>query len=150
MSGFRGFTGKTPQFLIGNVTTLAENADADASISASGTDTDGNPIYKLNLGIPRGIRLRFADLTDSDKAELMKPATDAAAESRTQTDIAKELNEHPQKQGDNGNWWNWNVNTHAYEDTGIMARGATMYPIFRHVGNKLYIKWTMEEPQMNK
>lgn len=150
MSGFRGFTGKTPQFLIGNVTTLAENADADASISASGTDTDGNPIYKLNLGIPRGIRLRFADLTDSDKAELMKPATDAAAESMTQTDIAKELNEHPQKQGDNGNWWNWNVNTHAYEDTGIMARGATMYPIFRHVGNKLYIKWTMEEPQMNK
>ena len=185
MSGFRGFTGKTPQFLIGNVTTLAENADADASISASGTDTDGNPIYKLNLGIPRGIRLRFADLTDSDKAELMKPATDAAAESRTQTeacktatdnanaatenantaatdatdaaaesrtqtDIAKELNEHPQKQGDNGNWWKWNVNTHAYEDTGIVARGATMYPIFRHVGNKLYIKWTMEEPQMNK
>ena len=185
MSGFRGFTGKTPQFLIGNVTTLAENSDADASISASGTDTDGNPVYKLNLGIPKGIRLRFADLTDSDKAELMKPATDAAAESRTQTeacktatdnanaatenantaatdatdaaaesrtqtDIAKELNEHPQKQGDNGNWWNWNVNTHAYEDTGIMARGATMYPIFRHVGNKLYIKWTMEEPQMNK
>ena len=185
MSGFRGFTGKTPQFLIGNVTTLAENADADASISASGTDTDGNPIYKLNLGIPRGIRLRFADLTDSDKAELMKPATDAAAESRTQTeacktatdnanaatenantaatdatdaaaesrtqtDIAKELNEHPQKQGDNGNWWKWNVNTHAYEDTGIVARGATMYPIFRHVGNKLYIKWTMEESQINK
>ena len=185
MSGFRGFTGKTPQFLIGNVTTLAEDANATASVSASGTDTDGNPIYKLNLGIPRGIRLRFADLTDSDKAELMKPATDAAAESRTQTeacktatdnanaatenantaatdatdaaaesrtqtDIAKELNEHPQKQGDNGNWWNWNVNTHAYEDTGIMARGATMYPIFRHVGNKLYIKWTMEEPQMNK
>ena len=185
MSGFRGFTGKTPQFLIGNVTTLAEDANATASVSASGTDTNGNPVYKLNLGIPKGIRLRFADLTDIDKAELMKPATDAAAESRTQTeacktatdnanaatenantaatdatdaaaesrtqtDIAKELNEHPQKQGDNGNWWNWNVNTHAYEDTGIMARGATMYPIFRHVGNKLYIKWTMEEPQMNK
>lgn len=192
MSGFRGFTGKTPQFLIGNVTTLAEDANADASISASGTDTDGNPIYKLNLGIPRGIRLRFADLTDSDKAELMKPATDAAAESRTQTEacktatdnanaatenantatenantaatnageateasktqtaIAQELNEHPQKQGDNGNWWKWNVNTHAYEDTGIVARGATMYPIFRHVGNKLYIKWTMEESQIKK
>lgn len=185
MSGFRGFTGKTPQFLIGNVTTLEENADADASISASGTDKDGNPVYKLNLGIPKGIRLRFADLTDSDKAELMKPATDAAAESKkqteacktatdnanaatenantaatnageateaskTQTAIAKEMNEHPQKQGDNGNWWKWNVNTHAYEDTGIVARGATMYPIFSHVGNKLYIKWTMEESQINK
>ena len=89
MSGFRGFTGKTPQFIIGNVTTLAEDADAAASISSSGTDTDGNPVYKLNLGIPKGYRLRFADLTDSDKAELMKPATDAAAESKTQTAACK-------------------------------------------------------------
>lgn len=192
MSGFRGFTGKTPQFLIGNVTTLAEDAEATASVSASGTDTDGNPVYKLNLGIPKGIRLRFADLTDSDKAELMKPATDAAAESKkqteacktatdnantqetvrqkaettrnlnettrqkqetkrqqdtsaaitnsqTQTAIAKELNEHPVKIGDNDNWWQWNIKTHAYEDTGIVARGGAMYPTFKHVGNKLYI-----------
>lgn len=213
MSGFRGFTGKTPQFLIGNVTTLAENANATASVSASGTDTAGNPVYKLNLGIPKGIRLRFADLTDSDKAELMKPATDAAAasktqtaackkatdnantqetarqkaettrnlnettrqkqetarqeaettrnnnetarktaetkrqqdtstaitQSQTQTAIAQELNEHPVKMGDNGNWWQWNIKTHAYEDTGIMARGGAMYPTFKHVGNKLYI-----------
>ena len=213
MSGFRGFTGKTPQFLIGNVTTLAEDAEATATVSASGTDTDGNPVYKLNLGIPKGIRLRFADLTDSDKAELMKPATDAAAESKkqteacktatdnantqetirqkaettrnlnettrqkqetarqeaeitrnnnetarktaetkrqqdtsaaitnsqTQTAIAKELNEHPVKMGDNGNWWQWNIKTHAYEDTGIVARGGAMYPTFKHVGNKLYI-----------
>lgn len=213
MSGFRGFTGKTPQFLIGNVTTLAEDANATASVSASGTDTNGNPVYKLHLGIPKGIRLRFADLTDSDKAELMKPATDAAAESKkqteacktvtdnantqetvrqkaettrnlnettrqkqetarqeaeitrnnnetarktaetkrqqdtsaaitnsqTQTAIAKELNEHPVKMGDNGNWWQWNIKTHAYEDTGIVARGGAMYPTFKHVGNKLYI-----------
>lgn len=213
MSGFRGFTGKTPQFLIGNVTTLAEDAEATATVSASGTDTAGNPVYKLNLGIPKGIRLRFADLTDSDKAELMKPATDAAAESRTQTEacktatdnantqetarqkaettrnlnettrqnqetarqkaettrnnnetarktaetkrqqdtstaitqsqtqtaIAQELNEHPVKIGDNGNWWQWNIKTHAYEDTGIVARGGAMYPTFKHVGNKLYI-----------
>ena len=213
MSGFRGFTGKTPQFLIGNVTTLAEDAEATATVSASGTDTAGNPVYKLNIGIPKGIRLRFADLTDSDKAELMKPATDAAAESRTQTEacktatdnanaqetarqkaettrnlnettrqkqetarqdaettrnnnetarktaetkrqqdtstaitnsqtqtaIAQELNEHPVKMGDNGNWWQWNIKTHAYEDTGIVARGGAMYPTFKHVGNKLYI-----------
>lgn len=213
MSGFRGFTGKTPQFLIGNVTTLAEDAEATATVSASGTDTAGNPVYKLNLGIPKGIRLRFSDLTDSDKAELMKPATDAAAasktqtaackmatdnantqetarqkaettrnlnettrqkqetarqeaentrnsneatrktaetkrqqdtstaitQSQTQTAIAQELNEHPVKMGDNGNWWQWNIKTHAYEDTGIVARGGAMYPTFKHVGNKLYI-----------
>ena len=203
MSGFRGFTGKTPQFIIGNVTTLAEDADAAASISSSGTDTDGNPVYKLNLGIPIGKRLRFADLTDSDKAELMKPATDAAAESKTQTAacktatdnantaaikattaatnadtataaantataaantattnantaatkageateaskaqtaLANELNEHPQKQGDNGNWWKWNTTTKMYEDTGIPAKGGMLYPSMWIDGNALYLE----------
>ena len=203
MSGFRGFTGKTPQFIIGNVTTLAEDADAAASISASGTDTNGNPVYKLNLGIPMGKRLRFADLTDSDKAELMKPATDAASESKTQTEacktatdnantaaikattaatnadkataaantatssantattnantaatnageateasktqtaLAKELNEHPQKQGDNGNWWKWNTTTKMYEDTGIPAKGGMLYPSMWIDGNALYLE----------
>ena len=77
-------------------------------------------------------------------------AGDATEASNTQTAIAKELNEHPQKQGDNGNWWKWNVNTHAYEDTGIVARGATMYPIFCHVCKKHYIKLTMEETQIHK
>ena len=174
MSGFRGFTGKTPQFLIGNVTTLAENANATASVSASGTDTNGNPVYKLNLGIPKGIRLRFADLTDSDKAELMKPATDAAAASKTQTaacktatdnanaattkantaatnadkateasktqtTLAKELNDNPLKQGDNGNWWKYNPQTKAYEDTGITAIGGILYPSFSNHRNHLYL-----------
>lgn len=59
--------------------------------------------------------------------------------SQTQTAIAQELNEHPVKMGDNGNWWQWNIKTHAYEDTGIVARGGAMYPTFKHVGNKLYI-----------
>ena len=63
----------------------------------------------------------------------------AISNSQTQTAIAKELNEHPVKMGDNGNWWQWNISTHAYEDTGIMARGGAMYPTFKHVGNKLYI-----------
>lgn len=63
----------------------------------------------------------------------------AITNSQTQTAIAKELNEHPVKMGDNGNWWQWNIKTHAYEDTGIVARGGTMYPTFKHVGNKLYI-----------
>lgn len=111
MSGFRGFTGKTPQFLIGNVTTLAEDAEATASVSASGTDTNGNPVYKLNLGIPKGIRLRFADLTDSDKAELMKPATDAAAESRKQTEACKTATDNANVATENANTATENANT---------------------------------------
>lgn len=63
----------------------------------------------------------------------------AISNSQTQTAIAQELNEHPVQMGDNGNWWQWNIRTHAYEDTGIVARGGAMYPTFKHVGNKLYI-----------
>lgn len=68
-----------------------------------------------------------------------KDNSTAIINSQTQTAIAQELNEHPVKMGDNGNWWQWNIKTHAYEDTGIVARGGAMYPTFKHVGNKLYI-----------
>lgn len=61
----------------------------------------------------------------------------AIASSIVQTDLAKELNEHPPKMGGNGNWWQWNLQTHAYEDTGVIARGGAMYPTFRQSRNKL-------------
>lgn len=61
-------------------------------------------------------------------------AIDAA---KSQTSTAKELCEHPTKAGENGNWWMWNLQTHAYEDTGIIARGGAMYPTFRQSRNKL-------------
>lgn len=61
-------------------------------------------------------------------------AIDAA---KNQTSTAKELCEHPTKAGENGNWWMWNLQTHQYEDTGIIARGGAMYPSFRQRRNKL-------------
>lgn len=61
----------------------------------------------------------------------------AIACSVVQTNLAKELNEHPTIAGENGNWWRWNLQTHAYEDTGIIARGGAMYPTFRQSRNKL-------------
>lgn len=64
----------------------------------------------------------------------------AIASSKTQTDIAQELNDHPQKQGANGNWWKWNTATKQYEDTGIIARGGMMYPTFEILDNELYVK----------
>lgn len=63
----------------------------------------------------------------------------AIANSKTQTDLAKELNEHPQMQGENGNWWKWNTETKEYEDTGIIARGGIMYPTFEIFDNELYV-----------
>lgn len=63
----------------------------------------------------------------------------AIANSKAQTDLAKELNEHPQMQGENGNWWKWNTETKEYEDTGIIARGGMMYPTFEIFDNELYV-----------
>jgi hypothetical protein len=54
MSGAIGFTGKTPQFSMGTVTTLEAGSTATATISENGVDNDGNPKYKINFAIPRG------------------------------------------------------------------------------------------------
>lgn len=51
MSGKRGADGKTAQFQIGTVT----NGDtALASVVENGEDEDGNPIYLINLVLPKG------------------------------------------------------------------------------------------------
>lgn len=54
MSGAIGFTGKTPQFVRGVITTGAAGSDVQVSLSESGVDGDGNPVYALNVTIPRG------------------------------------------------------------------------------------------------
>lgn len=54
MSGAIGFTGKTPQFSIGTISTLESGSTATATISEDGVDSDGNPKYKINFAIPRG------------------------------------------------------------------------------------------------
>lgn len=54
MSGAIGFTGKTPQLFIGTITTSEAGTEAKATVSENGTDSDGNPKYKLSFSIPRG------------------------------------------------------------------------------------------------
>lgn len=61
----------------------------------------------------------------------------ALTESEKQTNLAQELNDHPAKMGDNGNWWQWDLSKHTYVDTGVIARGGAMYPAFRQRRNKL-------------
>ena len=85
LSGFRGFTGKTPQITVGNVETLDSQSDVSVSMSADGVDSDGNPRYKLNFGIPKGDHFTFADLTEAEKNELMQPAVEAAEAANSQT-----------------------------------------------------------------
>lgn len=52
--GENGIDGKTPSFEIGQVSTLEPGSLATASVTSDGTDTLGNPKYKINLGIPKG------------------------------------------------------------------------------------------------
>lgn len=80
---------------------------------------------------------QFAEIV-SDASRATTNANTAAANADNQTakcksatDLAEELNAHPQMQGENGNWWQWNTETNEYEDTGIVARGGAMYPRFR-------------------
>ena len=90
MSGMRGFTGHTPQFSIGTVTTGLPGSQAQVSISPDGEDAQGNPKYKLNLVIPKGDKLVFADLTAEDIAVLQAPALEAAETANEKAALAAE------------------------------------------------------------
>ena len=76
MSGAIGFTGKTPQLAIGTVTNGGSMGAASASIVRTGTDADGNPTYAINLALPM---VSYDDLTEAQKKDLQKPATDMIA-----------------------------------------------------------------------
>lgn len=69
-SGARGFTGHTPQISIGNVESLSQGESAKASLSEDGIDTEGNPKYKLNLGLPKGDKFTYDDFTEEQLALL--------------------------------------------------------------------------------
>ena len=47
--------GKTPVFITGTTTTLDPGLSATAEVVLVGTDSEGNPQYKINLGVPKGL-----------------------------------------------------------------------------------------------
>lgn len=57
-------------------------------------------------------------------------ATAATADATVQADRAKELADHPTMMGENGNWWKWDATQKKYVDTGILAKGGVLYPVF--------------------
>ena len=108
-----------------------------------GFDFRGESAYEAALS--QGFEGTYADWqAEIGKTIQVSAAVDAANKateaSKTQTALAKELNEHPQKQGDNGNWWKWNTTTKMYEDTGIPAKGGMLYPSMWIDGNALYLE----------
>lgn len=47
--------GKTPVFITGTTTTLDPGMSATAEVVMVGTDSEGNPQYKINFGVPKGL-----------------------------------------------------------------------------------------------
>lgn len=47
--------GKTPVFVAGTTTTLDAGLSATAEVVRDGVDESGNPKYKLNFGVPKGL-----------------------------------------------------------------------------------------------
>lgn len=86
MSGAIGFTGKTPQMFIGTVSIGSGKDSAAVTLSAAGTDSDGNPKYNINYVIPC---LAYEDLTAEQIAELQKPANDMIAQLKATDDAVK-------------------------------------------------------------
>lgn len=80
MSGAIGFTGKTPQFSIG---TVSKGAAPSVSLSEDGTDTDGNPKYKLNLVLPQG---------EKGEAPVLEVGTITTGASGSQASVSLEPN----------------------------------------------------------
>lgn len=76
MSGIIGFTGKTPQITIGNVTV---GSSASATLSPNGFDEDGNPRYKLNLVVVPGPR-GFIPLIETGTVTTGEAGTEAAVD----------------------------------------------------------------------
>jgi len=136
-----GATGSVPHIELGTVSLGAGLEDGTVTLTQAGVDDQGIPKYVLGFVIPR---LTYDDLTEAQIAELQKPAKDIIAEVKAAgdacvaqtelckdaTDDAEELNAHPTKQGENGNWWRWDLNTGAYIDTGVKAKGGILYPSF--------------------
>ncbi len=47
--------GKTPVFVTGTTTTLDPGLSATAEVVQDGVDENGNPKYKINFGVPKGL-----------------------------------------------------------------------------------------------
>lgn len=83
MSGKRGETGKTAQFRIG---TVEKGDEASVSLVENGEDENGNPIYMINLVLPKGDKgdqgiqggaLTWDEMTDTEKDEVISDISES-------------------------------------------------------------------------
>lgn len=69
----------------------------------------------------------------------------ATARANAQADRAKELADHPTMMGENGNWWKWDSTQKKYVDTGVLAKGGVLYPVFDIDPETMELKMTYQD-----
>lgn len=79
MSGAIGFTGKTPQLVVGNITTGLEGSNVSVSLSSQPLDESGNPVYGINMSIPRGDKGKIPNISIGDITTIL-PGESASIE----------------------------------------------------------------------
>lgn len=133
-----GFSGTYEEWVteVNKTTEVAAAVDDAKAATANANAAAGRVDESINNAHTATSTANTAAQTANTAAANADRATEA---SKVQTALSEELNAHPQKQGENGNWWRWDTVQKAYVDTGIIARGGAMYPTFRHEGNKLYV-----------
>lgn len=98
MSGAIGFTGKTPQFIIGSVSTGNGKNASSVTLSSEGVDANGNPKYSINYIIPC---LAYEDFTEDQIADLQKPASEMISKLQKTDDAVMEA-ERVREQAESG------------------------------------------------
>ena len=133
--------GKTPQFRGGTmgIEVSYDNGKTWSQVVAyTDIDPDLEALAAAYTKVTQGEADRVsAENTRSSNETARQNAETTRNNNETQTDLAKEMNDHPPKMGSNGNWWQWDLSKHEYVDTGVIARGGAMYPSFHQHRNKL-------------
>lgn len=113
----------------------ANKATADAKVATAGAIAAKEEAQRVATETNA---VKLATITAKDAAidatgkavDATGKATAAAAGANTQADRAKDLADHPTMMGENGNWWKWDATLKKYVDTGVLAKGGVLYPVF--------------------
>lgn len=113
----------------------ANKATADAKVATAGAIAAKEEAQRVATETNA---VKLATITAKDAAidatgkavDATGKATAATAAANIQADRAKDLADHPTMMGENGNWWKWDATLKKYVDTGVLAKGGVLYPVF--------------------
>lgn len=114
--------------LSGIATSNANTATAKANKAAEDADNARIGLDKIKQDAITATDNANTATTNANTA--IEGANEAKMNANTQANRAKQYADNPPKMGENGNWYKWNEAKQAYEDTGILAKGGVLYPVF--------------------